>query len=69
MNDEVSQGNYRTSVILGFWVAMGTALLLYAFPNVLAYIGGDAIYNTVTFSVAAAVLKFAYLELRAHRDA
>ena len=69
VNDEVSQGNYTRSVALGFWVAMVTALVLHVFPNLLAYVGGDALYNTVTFSVAAAVLKFAYLELRAHRDA
>ena len=69
VNDEVSQSNYRTSIILGFWVAMFTALVLYVFPNLLEYIGGDSLLNTVTFSVAVAVLKFAYLELRAHRDA
>jgi hypothetical protein len=69
VNDEVSQSNYRTSVILGFWVAMVTALALYLSPNLLGFMGGDAIYTTVTFSVAVAVLKFAYLEYRAHRDA
>jgi hypothetical protein len=69
VNDEVSQSNYRMSVILGFWVAMVTALVLYVFPNVLSVMGGDPIFTAVTFSVAVAVLKFAYLEHRAHRDA
>lgn len=69
VNDEVSQSNYRTSVILGFWVAMVTALALYLFPALQRYTGPDAIYTIVTFSVAIAVLKFAYLEFRAHRDA
>lgn len=69
VNDEVSQSNYRTSVILGFWVAMVTALVMYLIPNFLAFMGGDPIYTTVTFSVTVAVLKFAYLEYRAHRDA
>jgi hypothetical protein len=69
VNDEVSQSNYRTSVILGFWVAMVTALALYVFPRVLSFMGDNAIYTVVTLSVAVAVLKFAYLEYRAHRDA
>ena len=69
VNDEVSQTNYRTSAILGFWVAMVTALALYVFPSLERFTGPDAIYTVVTFSVAGAVLKFAYLEFRAHRDA
>jgi len=69
VNDEVSQSNYRTSVALGFWVAMVTALGLYAFPALQRFTGPDALYTVVTFSVTVAVLKFAYLEFRAHRDA
>jgi len=69
VNDEVSQSNYRTSVILGFWVAMVTALALYVFPAVQIFTGPDALHTVVTYSVSVAVLKFAYLEFRAHRDA
>jgi hypothetical protein len=69
VNDEVSQSNYRTSVILGFWVAMVTALALYVFPSLQRLTGPDALYTVVTYSVCVAVLKFAYLEFRAHRDA
>ena len=69
VNDEVSQSNYKTSLVLGFWVAMVTALALYAFPALQTYTGPDSIYTIVTYSVVVAVLKFAYLEFRAHRDA
>lgn len=69
VNDEVSQSNYRTSVILGFWVAMVTALALYVFPSLQRLTGPDALYTVVTYSVSVAVLKFAYLEFLAHRDA
>ena len=69
VNDEVSQSNYRTSVILGFWVAMVTALALYVFPALQRLTGPDVLYTVVTYSVSVAVLKFAYLEFRAHRDA
>jgi hypothetical protein len=69
VNDEVSRANYRTSAIAGFWVAMISALLLYLIPAFAAIGGQDAIYIVVTLSVAIASLLFAYLELRAHRDA
>ena len=69
VNDEVSQSNYRTSVILGFWVAMVAALAVYVFPALQRFTGPDALYTVVTYSVSVAVLKFAYLEFRAHRDA
>src|SRR5215210_1421616 len=69
VNDEVSQSNYRTGVILGFWVAMVAALALYVFPAVQRFTGSDAVYTVVTYGVSVAVLKFAYLEFRAHRDA
>jgi O-antigen/teichoic acid export membrane protein len=69
VNDEVSRANYRTSVIAGFWVAMISSMLLYLIPAFAAIGGQDAIYIVVTLSVAIASLSFAYLELRAHRDA
>jgi hypothetical protein len=69
VNDEVSRSNYRTSAIAGFWVAMTSALLLYLVPSFAGIAGKEAIYIVVTLSVAVASLSFAFLELRAHRDA
>jgi hypothetical protein len=44
-------------------------MLLYLVPSFNAIGGKDAIYIVVTLSVAVASLSFAFLELRAHRDA
>jgi len=69
VNDEVSRANYHTSAIAGFWVAMISAMLLYLVPRFSTFGGQTAIYIVVTLSVAIASLSFAFLELRAHRDA
>ena len=69
VNDEVSRANYRTSVVAGFWVAMTSALALYLVPVFAALTGKQTLYLVLTLSVAVASLSFAYLELRAHRDA
>ena len=69
VNDEVSRANYRTSVIAGFWVAMTSALGLYLLPAFAALTAKQTLYLVLTSSVAVASLTFAYLELRAHRDA
>ena len=69
VNDEVSRMNYKTSVVAGFWVAMTTALAIYLIPGLDHFTGRQAVYVVVTSSVAVASAVFAYLELRAHRDA
>jgi MFS family permease len=69
MNDEVSRDHHRTAVGAGFWTAMITALVLYWVPGVDNHTARAAIQLIVTVGVAAALLVFAYLELRAHRDA
>ncbi|HEY4954051.1 MAG TPA: hypothetical protein VII02_04120 [Gemmatimonadaceae bacterium] len=69
VNDEVSDRNYKTSAIAGFWVAMATAIGLYFLPIAESFTARGVVYIIVTPSVAVAVLVFSYLELRAHRDA
>jgi hypothetical protein len=69
VNDEVSRLNYKTSVVAGFWVAMITALAIYLIPGFDHFTGRQAVYVVVTSTVAVASITFAYLELRAHRDA
>jgi len=69
VNDEVSRMNYKTSVVAGFWVAMTVALVIYLFPAFATLTGKQAVYLVVTSTVAVASAVFAYLELRAHRDA
>jgi hypothetical protein len=66
VNDEVSRSHSRTATVIGYWVAMATAMGVYVFPPA---DGRAAVYLVVTSSVAVAVLTFAYLENRAHLDA
>jgi hypothetical protein len=68
MNDEVTAGHQRSSVISGFWVAMATAVLLCVIPGSDRVNAREAMYVVVTASVAAALLVFSYLEIRALRD-
>lgn len=69
VNDEVSRANYRASVIIGFWTAMISALVLYLVPAFAWMNAKQSLYSVLTLSVAITSLAFAYLELRAHRDA
>ena len=69
VNDEVSRANYRTSVVAGFWVAMISALVFYLMPAFAWMTARQSLYSVITLSVAVTSLAFAYLELRAHRDA
>lgn len=69
VNDEVSQSNYKTSVVAAYWVAMTAAMGLYIVPRFQAITARDAVYVIVTSSLGVALLTFSYLEYRAHRDA
>ncbi|MEW5927389.1 MAG: hypothetical protein AB1941_07890 [Gemmatimonadota bacterium] len=68
VDDEVSRGHYRTASTAGFWIAMATGMLIYLYGGYDLYTGQQAIYLVVTPAVAAALLVFAYLEMRALRS-
>jgi hypothetical protein len=69
LNDEVSNGNRAAGIVAGYWVAMATAMLLYIVPAVRDLTMRQTIYLVVSPSVVVALLAFAFLEYRAHRDA
>lgn len=69
MNDEVTRAHMRTATVIGFWVSMVTAMGLYWLPNSESLSAAAAAYVIVTASVAIALLAFAWMEHRAHRDA
>jgi len=69
MNDEVARDHHRTAVGAGFWAAMVAGLVFYWVPGLDRYSARAAIQLIVTLGVITALLVFAYLELRAHRDA
>ena len=68
VNDDVSRHNSRTAAAAGFWVAMAVALGMYAFPAGRSLSAAEALYYVVTPTVGVALLGFAWLESRAHRD-
>ena len=69
MNDEVTRSHLKTAGVIGYWVAMTTAMGLYVLPSTDGLSARDAAYVIVTSSVVLPLLAFAYLEYRAHRDA
>jgi MFS family permease len=69
VNDEVARDNYRTAIGAGFWVAMSLAIGLYAFPVVNTFSGRATVFVILTPTIVVALLTFAWLEYRAHRDA
>lgn len=68
VDDEVSRSNYRTASTAGFWVAMGMGMGVYLYGGYSLYTGQEAIYLIVTPAVTAALLVFAFLEMRALRS-
>jgi hypothetical protein len=68
VNDEVSRANARTAAAAGFWTAMVIALGIYVAPGAAAFTAREAIFLIVTPTTGVALLLFAWLEARAHRD-
>jgi hypothetical protein len=68
LNDEVARHHARSGAAAGFATALGVALTLWFLPLAADLTGREVSYLIVTPSVAVAVLAFAWLEARAHRD-
>jgi hypothetical protein len=68
VNDEVSRSNSRSAAAAGFGVAMVIALGVYALAPSTRFTAREAAYLVVTSATTCALLTFAWLESRAHRD-
>jgi hypothetical protein len=68
VNDDVSRHHARRAAAAGFWIAMAVALALYVLPASQGFSAREAAYLVVTPAVGVALLAFAWLEARAHRD-
>jgi hypothetical protein len=64
MNDEVALANRGSALMLGFWAAMAGALALYAASFSLDLDLRDGLRLLVNLSIAAALARYAWLELR-----
>ena len=69
VNDEISRNHSRTGVMVGFWLAMIAAMVLFTVPALQTLNVRETVYLIVTPSIGIALLTFAWLEFRAHRDA
>ncbi len=68
LNDELTREHRRTAIVAGYWVAMVSAVIVYAAPGLRELSAREATYLIVTLSVVTPLLAFSYLEYRAHRD-
>lgn len=69
LNDETFRTNRLRAQAAGFWGAIVTAFALYFVTMAEAISAREAIHLTISMGIAVAVLRMAWLEYRAHRDA
>ncbi len=68
MDDESTRANRLRGYAVGFWAAIGAAILLYAIAVFVPVTGPEAVHLIVTAAIAGALLTFARLERRFHAD-
>ncbi len=68
MDDESTRSNRLRAYTVGFWAAVGSAMLLYAIAFFEPVSGPEAIHLIVTAAVAGALLTFGRLERRSHQE-
>jgi hypothetical protein len=67
LNDDVTRANRADAMQLGFVVAMVASIAVYLIAQVEPVTAPDSIHLVVTTGMAAALLRFGFLERRAHR--
>ena len=68
MNDELSRANRSRALAGGFVVTILTAVVVFVASFFREISAPEAIHAIVTLGLAGALLRFASLELKAHRD-
>lgn len=68
MDDEATRAHRAQAYAVGFWVAIGTSIGIYALTAFDRVMPREAIHIILTASLAGALLTFGFLERRAHRD-
>ncbi|HEY7809114.1 MAG TPA: hypothetical protein VIA98_01895 [Allosphingosinicella sp.] len=68
LNDEVSRANRTDGMRAGFFAAMIGGIASYILTYFEPMSGREAIHLIVTIGIAAALLRFGFLERRAHRN-
>jgi hypothetical protein len=67
-NDEATRAHRDDAFRTAFFVSMGACVLLYLVSFYEPLTGRDALHLVMTFGIAAALLRFGFLERRALRD-
>jgi hypothetical protein len=68
MDDEPTRANRTEAFRVGFLVTMAAAIALYFVSLFEPLSGGEAIHMLMTLGIAAALLRFGYLERRSLRE-
>jgi FtsH-binding integral membrane protein len=66
MDDESSRANRNKAYAVGFWLAMGTTITIYALTAFDTIAPRESLHVIVTITVAGALVTFGYLERRDH---
>jgi hypothetical protein len=68
MDDEATRAHRAKAYAVGFWLAVGASVCIYALTAFDRVMPREALHIVVTAAVAGALLTFGLLEHRAHRD-
>jgi uncharacterized membrane protein len=69
IDDENTRANRTEAMRWGFLFAMGTAIAVYILTMFDTVTGREAVHMVMSFGIAAAILRWGFLERRAHKDA
>jgi len=69
IDDENTRANRNEAMRWGFLFAMGTAIGVYILTMFDTVTGREAVHMVMSFGIAAAILRWGFLERRAHKDA
>jgi len=69
IDDENTRANRNEAMRWGFLFAMGTAIAVYILTMFDTVTGREAVHMVMSFGIAAAILRWGFLERRAHKDA
>ncbi len=67
MDDESARANRNQAYAVGFWLAMGTTIIIYALTAFDTIASRESLHVIVTIAVAGALVTFGYRERRDHR--
>jgi hypothetical protein len=68
LDDEVTRANRADALRLGFLATMAAGIATYVLTLFGTVTGREAVHLMMTVGIAAALLRLAFLERRAHRD-